>query len=67
MTNCLKTGSPILQWLNINPLTFLFCVGRFLGLVTDIDGITKNWKHTELYTVLAHNEVSIFDMFWIDR
>ena len=36
----------------INPLTFLFFVGRFLGLVvTDIDGITKNWKHTKLYIV----------------
>ena len=52
-----------------NPLTFLFLWAflRFL-VVTDIDKITKNWKHTILILLLrAHDKVSIFDVFLIDR
>ena len=53
----------------LNPLTFLFLWAflRFL-VVTDTDRITKNWKHTKLILLLkAHDKVSIFDVFLIER
>ena len=53
----------------LNPLTFLFLWAflRFL-VVTNIDSITKNWKHGQLILLLrAHDKVSIFDVFLIDR
>ena len=41
-------------------LLFLWAFLRFL-VVTDIDSITKNWKHTNLILLLrAHDKVSIF-------
>ena len=41
-------------------LFFLWAFLRFL-VVTDIDSITKNWKHTKLVLLLrAHDKVSIF-------
>ena len=52
-----------------NALTFLFLWAflRFL-VVTDIDRITKNWKHTKLILLLrAHDKVSIFDVFLNER
>ena len=51
----------------LNPLTFLFLWAflRFL-VVTDTDRITKNWKHTKLI-LLLRAQVSIFDVFLIER
>lgn len=42
-----------------NPLTFIYLWAflRFL-VVTDIDSITKNWKHTKLYIVIQGTQQS---------
>ena len=53
--------------INPLPVTFFWTFLRFL-VVTDIDRITKNWKHTKLILLLrAHDKVSNFDVSLIDR